>query len=725
MAPTLAAARSAVLLALGACLPAPSLGAGVAARTGHPIERVIGLLQDLEKKAEQEGKDEEVLYTKFEYWCANSKKSLDKAIAEEKDTIERLQDEISSHEKTIEVLTKEMADLTDEIAELGSAGEKAVAERSEAAALYKENSDAHTATINAIDQAIVALEKSRTETDSPTLNLSQQKVRKVLELLGMHVTESQRGTLEVFLAYEPKERPDTKAAGDYEGHVKKYSFKSDSVIELLKELQLKFEDELTEMNTEETNAINAHQLAQKARDQATSAKQASHDEKAKTKGETEGALATAQADLQSTQQDLEADSASLDSTTKACDVKKAEWAQRSEVRENERKAIAAAIEILAKATGVRTEAPENPALPPSPVALLQLVKGGSPVQKAIELLRGEAKVAHSQALEQLAQELVARKDEGAFDQVINAIEKMIFHLKDEQRQEDDHKNWCDLELSKTNASISDKEDKLEELSIKIEAHTGSAASLQEDITKANEMVATIDMHMGEATEIREIGKKENEISVKDAQDAQTALSNAISVLKDFYKGSGGMQKAAYELVQAPVTLPDTPSTWGSSYTSVADPAAQPDGIVSVLEKVSADFAQMESDTNAQEASDQAAYDEDMKACKIEKARRTKETEMKTQERKRVLQQKADMEKEHKRVSGEHEATVQYLKDLQPACVEGSSTYEARKEARAQEIEALGQAQDLLQNAFEEKAEAKEGGKFAQLRQRRLRGVIAA
>lgn len=72
---------------------------------------------------------------------------------------------------------------------------------------------------------------------------------------------------------------------------------------------------------------------------------------------------------------------------------------------------------------------------------------------------------------------------------------------------------------------------------------------------------------------------------------------------------------------------------------------------------------MESDTNAQEASDQAAYDEDMKACKIEKARRTKETEMKTQERKRVLQQKADMEKEHKRVSGEHEATVQYLKDL--------------------------------------------------------------
>lgn len=68
-----------------------------------------------------------------------------------------------------------------------------------------------------------------------------------------------------------------------------------------------------------------------------------------------------------------------------------------------------------------------------------------------------------------------------------------------------------------------------------------------------------------------------------------------------------------------------------------------------------------------------------------------------------------------------EATVQYLKDLQPACVEGSSSYEARKEARAQEIEALGQAQDLLQSAFEEKA----GAKLVQTRQRRLRGVLAA
>eukprot|EP00429_Kryptoperidinium_foliaceum_P042473 CAMPEP_0176105864 /NCGR_PEP_ID=MMETSP0120_2-20121206/53125_1 /TAXON_ID=160619 /ORGANISM="Kryptoperidinium foliaceum, Strain CCMP 1326" /LENGTH=730 /DNA_ID=CAMNT_0017439983 /DNA_START=59 /DNA_END=2251 /DNA_ORIENTATION=- len=729
MAPIVAVARSVAALALGACVSAPASVAGAVARTGHPIEEVIVLLQGLDKKAEQEGKDEEVLYTKFEYWCGSSKKSLNKAIAEEKSTIERLQDEISSHEKSIEVLGKEMAELKDEIAELATAGEKATEDRKAAADLYTESSTAHTATISAIDEAIKALEKSQSETDSATLNLSQQKVRALLALLGMKVSDEERSRLQGFVAYEPKERPDTKAAGDYEGHIKKYSFKSDSVIELLKELKLKFEDELTEMNAEETNAINAFQLSSKAREQSSSAKQASYDEKDTIKGETEGALAQADADLQSTPADLKADTDSLDSTTKSCSVKKAEWAERSEMRENERKAIAAAIKILAKATGVRVSAPENPALPPSPVSLVEvrrLLKGGSPVQRAIELLRDEAKVSHSQAMEQLAQQLAMRKDEGPFDQVINAIQKMIFHLKDEQTKEDDHKNWCDFELSKTSASIADKKDKLEELTVKIEEHTGTAASLAEDITSANEMIATIQEHIKEATEIREIGRKENDLAIKDAQDAQTAISNAISVLKDFYKSSGGMAKEAYELVQRskdPVDLPNNPATWDSEYTRVADPTAQPDGIVTVLEKVSADFSQMESDTKAQEASDQEAYDEDVKACKIEKARRAQEVEMKTQERKRVLQKKMDMDKEHKRVSGEHEATVQYLADLQPACVEGSSTYAERRDARAKEIEALTQAQELLQNAFEDKAV--KSGKLLQVQQRRLRGVIAA
>ena len=33
-----------------------------------------------------------------------------------------------------------------------------------------------------------------------------------------------------------------------------------------------------------------------------------------------------------------------------------------------------------------------------------------------------------------------------FDQIKNMIQKMIFHLMDEQKNEDEHKHWCDTQI---------------------------------------------------------------------------------------------------------------------------------------------------------------------------------------------------------------------------------------------------------------------------------------
>merc|ERR1719321_25436 len=145
-----------------------------------------------------------------------------------------------------------------------------------------------------------------------------------------------------------------------------------------------------------------------------------------------------------------------------------------------------------------------------------------------------------------------------------------------------------------------------------------------------------------------------------------------------------------------------------------DPS-QPGGIITILEKTAEEFAQMEADTNAQEAMDQKAYEEDMKECTIEKARRSKEAEMKTAEKKRLTDKIDAMSKAKKNTANELEATDQYLKDLQPACVSGDSSYEDRKAARTQEIEALQKVQGILTDAFKEK------GSFMQ---RRLRATQA-
>merc|ERR1711933_75178 len=484
---------------------------------------------------------------------------------------------------------------------------------------------------------------------------------------------------------------------------------SSSVIEMLKTLKLKFEDEQIAANKAETNAINAYDLALNSREEVKARKEDSKKAKSDELSATQSSLEEAENELGDTKKDLAADESTLEETQKSCAVKASEWAERSDTREKEMEAMKVAIKILAKVTGVRTEAPGNPVPPPSPVkgdALMQLA-ASDPKMRAVELLRTAAEASHSQAMARLAQEVATHLKDGPFDQINNMIQKMIFRLMAEQKDEDDHKNWCDKELSESETSKEDKSEKMKELEAKIEEEKAKIQKLTDAIKEADDMGEKITGHVEEATEIREVGKEENKVAVKDAQDAQKAVAEATSVLETFYKESGMIEKKSYELMQKdPVKLPETPSTWEASYTGVTDPAEQPDGIIAVLKKVSADFAKMEAQTKAQEESDQSLFDEDMKKCAIEKAALTKESEMKDAEKKRKIQKVAQLKASHKHVSDEHAAVVQYLKDLEHGCVDGDSTYEDRKAARAKEIEALGKAQIILRDAFKEKKEEK-------------------
>merc|ERR1719272_929996 len=86
----------------------------------------------------------------------------------------------------------------------------------------------------------------------------------------------------------------------------------------------------------------------------------------------------------------------------------------------------------------------------------------------------------------------------------------------------------------------------------------------------------------------------------------------------------------------------------------------------------------------------------------EKAGKEKESEMKGHERQRLLSKLKTWNGEKKHVVSELEAVTQYLKDLEPACVSGDSTYEDRKQARTDEVKALRKAQTILEEAFKDK-----------------------
>jgi len=569
-----------------------------------------------------------------------------------------------------------------------------------------------------IDEAIDEIEGAK------SFAQVQTKVKGLIALVEVRASQQQRDKLEALITTDPE---DVKAKGDMESHVKKYNFKSDNVVELLKEMKLMFEDEKTVALKEETNSANEYNLSKDARDNAIEAAEKSKNEKEAQLNDVESDLEEAQADLTDTEEELEADSATLESTEETCSTRDEEWATRSKTREAEIDALKTAKKILAKVGNVDHEQPENPVPPPSPtflglhsgnlrgLSLLQLEQ--DPKMKALNFLRQKAEVMHSKEMERLAQQVKAHLG-GPFTEVNDMIMKMIFRLEAEQKDEDIHKNWCDQEIDKTEDTIDAKEDKIENLDVTIEEDEARVQELTNELRDAEEMVAEITKFIADATEVREIGKKANAKAIKDAQDAQRAISQAIQVLSDHYKESGEMEKEPFEFVQkgtqqgtqqnSGVDLPDKPAMWDASYTGVSDPSAQPGGIVSVLEESSADFASMEAETKAEEAEDQKTYQEDMSTHRTEKNKRNKEIQAKSEEKKSTVDNVAAMKKMLKSTKAEKDAAEKYEKELQPACVDGDSTYEERKEARESEIEGLREAADKIKNAFKE-----DEGKFVQ------------
>merc|ERR1719281_1168454 len=107
--------------------------------------------------------------------------------------------------------------------------------------------------------------------------------------------------------------------------------------------------------------------------------------------------------------------------------------------------------------------------------------------KAVALLKEAATDSHSRALERLAVEVAAHLN-GPFDAVNNMIEKMIFRLMDEQKQEDEHKLWCDQEIKKTNTMKEDKDDKIDELKAEIKVENAAVSKLTEEIKDADKMI---------------------------------------------------------------------------------------------------------------------------------------------------------------------------------------------------------------------------------------------
>merc|ERR1712151_567319 len=177
--------------------------------------------------------------------------------------------------------------------------------------------------------------------------------------------------------------------------------------------------------------------------------------------------------------------------------------------------------------------------------------------------------------------LATRVADDPFVKVKKMIKDLIVRLMEEANEEAEHKGWCDTELSTNEQTRKEKTEAVETLHAEIDELEASIAKLTEDIAELTKAVADLDAAMAKATTIRQEEKATNAATVKDAQDAQTAVAQALTVLKEFYAKAG--EATALLQKQQPVA----PAIFDSPYKGLQ---AENGGVVGMLEVIQSDFA---------------------------------------------------------------------------------------------------------------------------------------
>jgi cell division septum initiation protein DivIVA len=268
-----------------------------------------------------------------------------------------------------------------------------------------------------------------------------------------------------------------------------------------------------------------------------------------------------------------------------------------------------------------------------------------------------------------------------FAKVKKMIKDLIVKLMEEANEEAEHKGWCDTELSTNEQTRKEKTQAVETLHAEIDELEASIAKLTEDITSLTEAVAELDAAVSEATKLRNEEKAKNTETISDSQEAQTAVAQALTVLKEFYAKAA----EATAFVQEPEIFDEPYKGMGG----------ESGGVVGMLEVIESDFARLEADTKAAEASAQKEYDEFMTDSEVDKTKKSTDIEHKTakkqDEEQALTTKKSDLEGTQK----ELDAALAYFDKLKPSCVDSGVSYEDRVARRKEEIESLQEALKIL------------------------------
>jgi chromosome segregation ATPase len=700
---------SAVVLAAG--LAQAENNAVETSNQANPIRKVVTMLEKMVKKVTAEGEKEADLFKKYMCYCKNSGSTLGASISANDAKIP----ETASHIKQSQAEKVQLeADLdkarTDRVAA------KATMEKADA--IRQKDLSTFTALKNEADANIAALTKASAAVEGGMAGGFLQTsaataVRKLMDTLdSTKVSDVDRQDLVSFLS-------STQSTG--------YSPSGGEIAGILKQINDEMKKDLADATAAEKDAVQIFDELMAAKTKEINALTQAIEEKTIRVGEVAVEIVQMKNELSDAETSLIEDKQFLANMEKNCATKEQEWEVVKQTRAEELTALAETVKILSDDDALELF---KKTLPGASASFMQMQARSSAIRaRAMAALRkvhtlGKPGRDHVDFIM-----LALRGKKVGFEKVKKMVDEMVVTLKKEQTDDDDKKEYCSVQLD----ALDDKKKGLE-LAVSdsekaIDDATENVATLTDEIKALSKSIKALDKSVVEATEQR----KEEHADYSDLMASDSAAKELLEFAKNrlqkFYNPALYVPPPKRELsaedrivVNNGGTAPPTPAPGGIAGTGVAvfdqvevsdevAPAPPPEavaaykkkgeesgGVIAMVDLLIKDLDKelTEADTNEKEA--QKDFESAMQDAAAQRATDTKtlaDKESAKADNEGMLQMHTDSKASNVK---ELMATVHVIGNLHTECDWLLQYFDARKEARDNEIDALGKAKAVLSGA---------------------------
>jgi len=648
-----------------------------------PVQKVIQMLQEMSAKGQAEKSKEAEVFAKYNSFCISTTKVKAAAIKKATEDIALLQADIQKAMSDVAVATRKIGKLDATIGELEASAAKAKAVREEEHETYLKTHGDATATVDSIQRGIQAMQGGQ----MPSMLQAKQKaaLAQVSKLAKLPVKAKR--VLVSFLSqkseFTPPEEEKANALAVSAPEAAAYEFQSGGLIDMMKKLEYKFVQEKHEIEKEEMKVQAAYDMVATDLANEIQGHTDTRNAEAATKSAREQAAAESKAELEDTQKSKAADEKYLATLSAECEMASSDFESRQQLRDEEMAAIAKAVEIMSGGSVSGAADKHLPALTQTQALSLLRSKPESKLsrKKVAGFLQSRAAKVGSKLLSMVAQKVGS----DPIEDVKKMMKDMIVQLMEQATEESDHKAWCDKELASNKMTRDKKSEGVAALTTQKDKLNADIAKLQEGIAELTRNIAQIDAAVAQATIDRSEEAAKNEETIADAKEAQKAVSQALAVLKDFYRKAATATALAQTEANAEALEEPPSSPFKKSYNGMG---ASSGGVVGMLEVIASDFARLEADTETSESQSSTEFERFSAESAKDKAVKSQDmfTKEKTQASKKVAL--TDTVGDLKATQGELDSALVYFEKLKPDCVTVKSDYEERVARREAEIQGL-------------------------------------